>query len=331
MRERSRIVGMVAFVALLGFSWAPLAPAQGSYPSRPVTIIVPLAAGSGPDVAARILAQRLSQRLGKPFIVDNRPGNAQVTAIMAVKSAAADGYTIGLTTSAPMAIRPAMYRKPPYDPTRDFTPIAFYAKSPFVLVVGPSLPVKTVPELIAYIRGNPGKIVFASSSVGGPPHLAGEYMRRHFNLQMRHAPYTNSPQSFIDVSAGHVTMSFADVGTARPLIEGGKLRALAVTSREPLESLPGVPPFEKASGAKDFEVVSWHMIYARSETPKAIVDRLHAELKAIMSEPETLARIKALGLIAQPVPEADAALAYIKADAEKWSGLVKELGLAGTL
>ena len=234
MRAKIAILGLLACLTVLPSA----AFAQGNYPTRPVTIIVPLAAGSGPDVAARILAQRLSQRLGKPFIVDNRPGNAQVSAILAVKTAAPDGYTLGLTTSGPMAIRPAMYRKPPYDPIKDFTPIAFYAKSPFVLVVGPSLPVKTVPDLINYVRKNPGKTVFASSSVGGPPHLAGEYMRKHFNLQMRHVPYTNSPQAFLDVSAGHMTMSFADVGTAKPLIEGGKLRALAVTSKEPLEIAP---------------------------------------------------------------------------------------------
>jgi tripartite-type tricarboxylate transporter receptor subunit TctC len=326
MRTGNRLVMAIACLA----AWSS-AFSQGAYPARPVTIIVPLAAGSGPDVAARILAQRLSERLGKPFIVENRPGNAQVTAIMAVKSAAADGYTLGLTTSAPMAIRPSMYRKPPYDPNRDFAPIALYAKSPFVLVVSPSLPVKTVPELIAYVRSNPRKAVFASSSVGGPPHLAGEYMRKHFNLQMKHAPYSNSPQAFLDVSTGQVMMSFADVGTALPMVQGGKLRALAVTSHEPLESMPTVPPFATASGAKDFEVVSWHLVYARAETPQPIVDRLHAELKAIMAEPETLRKIKALGLIAQPVQEADATRAYVKADAAKWGGLVKELGLAGTL
>jgi tripartite-type tricarboxylate transporter receptor subunit TctC len=326
MPTTTTILGLLATMAFM----SPVM-AQATYPTRPVTIIVPLAAGSGPDVAARILAERLSQRLGKPFIVDNRPGNAQVAAIMAVKSAAADGYTLGLTTSAPMAIRPAMYRKAPYDPVKDFTPIALYAKSPFVLVVGPALPVKTVQELIAYVRGNGGKTVFASSSVGGPPHLAGEYMRKHFNLQMRHAPYSNSPQAFLDVSAGHVAMSFADVGTALPLIEGGKLRALAVTSREPLESLPAVPPFAQASGATDFEVVSWHLIYARSDTPKPIVDRLHAELKAIMAEPDTLKKIKALGLIPQAVSEADVTRAYVKAESDKWGAFVKELGLAGTL
>lgn len=326
MLNRVKLIGLLACLTVLS-----AVSAQGTYPTRPVTIIVPLAAGSGPDVAARILAQRLSQRLGKPFIVENRPGNAQVTGVLAVKTAAADGYTLGLSTSGPMAIRPFMYRKAPYDAIKDFVPIAFYAKSPFVLVVSPSLPVKTVPDLISYVRNNPAKTVFASSSVGGPPHLAGEYMRRHFKLQMKHVPYTNSPQAFLDVSAGHVAMSFADVGTALPLIEGGKLRALAVTSREPLESLPNVPSFAAASGAADFEVVSWHLVYARAETPKPIVDRLHTELKAIMAEPETLKKIKALGLITQPVPESAATREYIRADAAKWGGLVKELGLSGTL
>jgi tripartite-type tricarboxylate transporter receptor subunit TctC len=318
---------VLAFVSVQTASAAEARP----WPAKPVTIIVPLAAGSGPDVVARMFAEKLSQRLGQPFVVENRPGNAQVVATVAVQKAAADGYTLGASTSAPFVIRPGFFKKPPYDPVKDFTPIAQYLKSPFVLVVNPKLPVKTVPELIAYIRANPGKITFASSAIGGPPHLAGEYMKRLFNLDMQNVPYTNSPQAFLDVAAGHIPMAFADLGTALPLVQEGRVRALAVTSLTPLASVPNLPTFAQAAGVADFEVVSWHMLYARAEVPKAIIDKLHSEMQVIMEDPAMMKRVAALGLMPQKIPPIAETRAYIDAEIRKWGELVSELGLARTL
>jgi tripartite-type tricarboxylate transporter receptor subunit TctC len=309
----------------------PASAADPAYPTKPVTIVVPLAAGAGPDVVARLYAEKLSQRLGKPFIIENRPGAAQVIAATAVQQAPADGYTLGATTSGTFVIRPAMFKKPPYDPLKDFIPIAHYLISPFVLVVGPQLPVKTLAELIAYIRAHPGKITFASSSIGGSPHLASEYMKKYFKLDMQHVPYKDSPQAFLDVAAGHVTLAFADVGTALPLIKEGRLRALAVTSKTKLATMPTVPTFAEAAGVADFELVSWHVLYARANVPKPIIDKLHAEMEVIMDDPVMMKRIADLGLLPQKVPSIEETRAYILSETKKWGSLVTELGLAKSL
>ncbi len=318
-------------VAALALTVLPASAADPAYPTKPVTIVLPLAAGAGPDVVARLYAEKLSQRLGKPFIIENRPGAAQVIAATAVQQAAADGYTLGATTSGTFVIRPALFKKPPYDPLKDFVPIAHYLKSPFVLVVGPQLPVKTVAELIAYIRTHPGKITFASSSIGGLPHLAGEYMKKYFKLDMQHVPYKDSPQAFLDVAAGHVTLAFADVGTALPLVKEGRLRALAVTSLAKLASMPTVPTFAEAAEVADFELVSWHVLFARSNVPKPIIDKLHAEMQVIMDDPVMMKRIADLGLLPQKVPSIEETRAYIQSETRKWGSLVTELGLAKTL
>ncbi len=324
----SRSAFVLLALASLQTAWSADAKA---WPAKTVTIIVPLAAGSGPDVVARLYAEKLTQRLGRPFIVENRPGSAQMAGAIAVQKAPPDGYTLGASTSSTFAIRPILYKKPPYDPEKDFMPIAQYLKSPFVLVVNPKLPVKTVRELIAYIRANPGKITFASSSTGGPPHLAGEFMKKYFKLDMQHVPYTNSPQAFLDIAAGHVPMAFADLGTVLPLIKEGRVRALAVSSKTPLDSLPNVPTFAEASGEADFEVISWHVLFARVDVPRPIIDKLHSEMQAIMEDPEMMKRLSALGLIPMKIPPIAETQAYINAEIKRWGALVTEVGLAHTL
>ena len=318
-----------AFVLAIAAVHAP-ALAQ-DYPTRSVSVIAALAAGTGVDVTARLYAERLAQRLGQPFVVENRPGGAQLIAIETVLKAPADGYTLGVATSAAMAIRPTMLKNPSYHPLKDFVPVAQYLKSPFVLVVNPALPVRTVRELIAYAKERPGQLSFASSSIGGAPHLSGEYLKQRFGLQMAHVPYKNSPQAFSDVAAGHVPMSFADAGTSLPLIKSGKLRALAVTSTFRLPTLPDIPTFAEASGVADFESVSWHVLYARITVPKPIVDKLHAEMKSIMADPEMTKRVASLGLLPHPVPSIEETQRYIKSEIDKWGDLVRSLGLAGKI
>jgi len=194
---------------------------QPDYPARPISLVVALAAGTGMDVVARLYAEKLSRVLGRPVIVENKPGSAGLVAVESVLSAPADGYTLGAATSAIMAIRPSLFKKPPYDPTRDFVPISLYLKSPFILVINPLLPVHSVSDLIAYVKAHPGQVSFSSSSVGGAPHLAAEYMKQRFGLDMSHVPYKNSPQSITDVAAGHVSLAFAEAGASLPLIKDG--------------------------------------------------------------------------------------------------------------
>ena len=205
-------------------------PAQAQYPNRPVTIIVPLAAGSGMDVLVRLYADKLSQSLGKPVVVENRPGASLMLAANAVAQAPPDGHTLLVSTSSAMAINLTLFKQVTYDPDRDFIPISLYVKSPFILVVNPDVPAKTVPELIKYIKENQGKLSYSSPGAGVAQHLSMEYMKNQFGLEITHVPYRSTPQSIQDIAAGHIALGWAEAGASIPLIKDGKLRALAVSS-----------------------------------------------------------------------------------------------------
>jgi tripartite-type tricarboxylate transporter receptor subunit TctC len=203
-------------------------------------------------------------------------------------------------------------------------------KSPFILVVNPALPVQSVPDLVKYAKESPTPLTYSSPGAGVAQHLSIEFMKQKFGLQMTHVPYRNTPQSISDITAGHVHLGFAEAGASIPLIKDGKLRALAVSSTTPLPLLPEVPPFSVASGAADFEAVSWHILFAPAKTPKDIVDKLHEEMKRIMSAPEMKDKMANLGLIPHDTPSVDGIRSYIKSEQEKWGALVRKLGLEGS-
>jgi tripartite-type tricarboxylate transporter receptor subunit TctC len=319
---------------LLPFALAALALTASaradSYPSKSITIMPLLAAGTGLDITVRFYADQLSQRFGKPVVVENKPGSAGLVGIAALKAAPADGYTLIIATSAVMAIRPTLLKSPPYDAQKDFIPIALYVKSPFILVVDPKLPIHSVPELIQYVKERPGQLSYSSSGVGGAPHLSAEYMKQRFAIDLSHVPYRNSPQSIADVAAGHVAMAFAEAGASLPLIHDRKLRALAVTSSTRLPTVPDLPPFGEAVGAPDFETVSWHVLLAPAGTPPEVVAKLHAEMKRIMEAPDMRKRVADVGLIPLDIAPLESPIAYIKAEGEKWGTLVCQLGLEGS-
>jgi len=307
------------------------APAYAeTYPTRPITIIVSLAAGTGMDTLVRLYGEKLSQALGQPVVIDNRPGGAGVVAGEAIAKGPPDGYTLAVATSAVMAIRPTLFKTRPFEPLTDFVPISHYVKSPFVFVVAPSLPVNSVSEFIKYAKERPGQLSYSSSGIGGAPHLTAELLKQKFGFDMAHVPYRNSPQSIADVAAGHVAASVAEAGASLPLIKDGKLRALAVTSATRFPTLPEVPPLAEAVGMPDLEAVSWHVIFARHDTPREIVNRLHGEMARIMAAPEMQQRIMAIGLIPHQSPSVEGIQAYIKAETEKWGALVRQLGLEGS-
>jgi tripartite-type tricarboxylate transporter receptor subunit TctC len=323
---RRLTLAVLALAAALPFS---AANAQ-SYPSKPVTILVPIAAGTGMDALVRLYGEQLAQALGKPVVVENRPGAALMLATAAIAAAPPDGHTLGISTVAPMAVSPVLYKKVNYDPEKGFAPIYLYVKSPFVLVVNPSLPIKTVPELIAYAKAQATPMNYSTPGVGVLQHLSMEFMAQRFGLKMTHVPYRNSPQSIADIAAGHVQLGFAEAGASLPLIRDGRLRALAVSSLTPLPTLPEVPPFGQAAGAPDFEAVSWHILFAPAATPKEIVERLHGEMRKIMSTPDMKQRAANIGLLPIDSPPLDGLRAYIKAEQDKWGKIVRDLGLAGT-
>jgi tripartite-type tricarboxylate transporter receptor subunit TctC len=316
-------------IALAGL--IPLANAGAdTYPTKQITILPLLAAGTGLDIIVRVYAEHLSQTFGKPVMVDNRPGSAGLAGVAALKQSTPDGYTLMTATSAVMAIRPTLLKSAPYDPLNDFVPISLYVKSPFILVVNPALPIHSVPELIKYVKERPGQLSYSSSGVGGAPHLSGEYMKQRFGLDLAHVPYRNSPQSIADVAAGHVAMAFVEAGASMALINEGKLRALAVSSAARLPALPDVPPFSEAAEAPDFEAVSWHVLLAPAGTPQEVYERLHAEMKRIMTAPPVRQKIIAMGLIPFDTPSIEGMRAYIKSEGEKWGTLVRNLGLEGS-
>jgi tripartite-type tricarboxylate transporter receptor subunit TctC len=326
----SRVLGCaVVLLALLAPASIRTGQAQ-TYPSRNVTIVVPLAAGTGMDALVRLYADQLAGRLGKPVVVENKPGAALMLAASVVATAPPDGHTLLVSTSTVMAINPVLYKKVNYDPQKDFAPISFYVKSPFILVVNPELPVKSVPELIKYAKESTAPVTFASTGIGTGLHLAGEYMKQRFGLNMTHVPYRNTGQSLADIVAGHVKMSFAEAGATLPLIRDGKLRVLAVSAASRVPTLPDVPTFAEAAGVPDFEVVSWHMLFAPAATPGAIVTRLNADMNAIMANPDMQKKITNIGLLPVGTPSIAEIQKFIASERDKWGTLIRKLGLEGS-
>jgi len=326
-----RLFGRLLPAALALLAFAPWTAARAqTYPSRPVTLIVPLAAGTGMDSLARLYGEQLTQALGKPVVIENKPGAALMLGTAAIAAAAPDGHTIGISTATPIAAYQVLYKKINYDPTKDFAPIYFYVKSPFVLVVDPKLPINTVPELIKYAKESATPLNYSTAGLGSSQHLSMEFTAQRFALKMTHVPYRNSPQAIADIAAGHVNLGFAEAGASLPLIRDGKLRALAVSSLMRLPTLPEVLPFAEAAGAPDFEAVSWHILFAPAATPKEIIDRLHQEMRRIMSAPDMKKRAADIGLLPLDSPSVDGIQQYIKSEQEKWGSLVKKLGLEGS-
>ncbi len=306
------------------------AQGAGDYPNRPITIVVSLAAGSGMDVLVRLYADKLSQSLGKPVVVENKPGAATMLAAAQVASAPADGYTLVVLTSAAMAINPTLYKQINYNPQQDFVPISLYVKSPFILVTTPSLPAKTVPEFIKLAKESNPPLNYASVGAGALQHLSMEFAKKRFGFEATHVPYRATGQSVSDLAAGHVAVGFVEAGASIPLIKDGKLRALAVSASQRLPLLPDAPPFSEASGAPDYEAVSWHILVAPSKTPQPIVEKLHNEMKRIMADKDMKERVANIGLIPFDTPSVADMRAYIASEHEKWGSLVKSLGLEGS-
>ncbi len=319
--------------AVLCIIWLGLlvgTPARAEdYPSRTITIVVSLAAGSGMDAIARLYAEKLSVAFGKPVIVENKPGVATTLAANQVAKASADGYTLAVLTSIALAINPTLFQHLNYDPN-DFTPISLYVKSPFIMVIDPSLPAKTLSEFVEFAKKATPPLNYASIGTGSVQHMSMEFAKQRLGFDATHVPYRSTPESVTDLMGGHVAASFLEAGLSMPLIKEGKLRALAVSSAQRLPLLPDVPPFAEAAGAADYEGVSWHMLLVPSKTPRPIIDRLHAEMARIMQTPEMRSAIVALGLIPIDSPSVDDMRGYIQSERLKWGVVVKQLGLEGS-
>lgn len=301
------------------------------YPSKSITIVVPLAAGSGVDLVARVYGERLSSRIGRPVVVENRPGAATMIGASYVATSPADGHTLLAATSSAMAINPILYKKIAYDPNKDFIPINFYLKSPFVLCVHPDMPVANFSSLIKHAKSRAKPLTFGSPGAGTPQHLSVEFIKAKLAVNMTHVPYRSNPQYISDVVAGHLDLAFIESASARDLIAQGKLRGLASSTASRLAILPDIPTLAEASGDANIETVSWHMLFAPAATPKKIIEKLHEETKAITMTPEFRQFLLVRGQVPVDTPSVEGIQAYIKAEQEKWGSLVRRLGLAGSL
>ena len=317
---------LAAFLALAFAPWQP-ALAQ-DYPNRPVTILIPLAAGGAMDIIARSMAPKLTERLGKSVLVEERVGAGTVLAANDVAHGAADGYTLLDAPSGTMTTNVTLYKKLSYDPVADFIPIALYCQVPFVLVTNPDQPFKSMAELIAYGKANPGKLSFGSTGTGAVPHLAGEMLKSMAGIDMVHVPYKGGPPALNDIMGNQIQLFFADTAITPPLIAAGKIRALGVTSKMPVGVLPGVPA--TADTVPGFEAVSWHLIVAPSGTPRPIVDKLHDAFKTAVKSPDIWQQMITMGLIPVDTPSVDALQSFVKAEIGHWGDLVRKVGIAGT-
>ncbi|HEY4137833.1 MAG TPA: tripartite tricarboxylate transporter substrate binding protein, partial [Casimicrobiaceae bacterium] len=282
---------MLAAAVAFGVVVAPFATGQSTYPTKPVRLVVPFPAAGTTDIIARATAQKLSEAWGQQVIVDNRPGAAGNIGSELVAKSAPDGYTLLMGTVGTHAINPSLYAKMPYDHVKDFAPVILVAGVPNVLVVNPELPVKSVPELIAYAKANPGKLNFASSGSGTSIHLSGELFKAMTGVQMTHVPYKGSAPALTDLVGGQVQLMFDNLPSSLAFIKAGKLRAIAVTSKARAAALPDVPTV--AESIPGFEASSWFGILAPAGTPPDIIARINGEVTRWLATPEAKDKLTA--------------------------------------
>jgi len=310
------------FAAGLALVQIPSARAD-DYPSRAVTMIVPWAPAGAVDTVARIVAPKLSERLGKSVVVENRAGGGSTLGTAISAKAVPDGYTLGMPGSGSMAVGPAMYKSLPYDPTKDFAPMALIGRVPFVLVVNAAIPVKTIPELISHAKTN--KMFYGSGGPGSPHHIYAEMFKGMTGIEMTHVPYKGSADAIKDVVAGHVQIMFSDSVPSLPLIASGAIRALGVTTLARWPVSPDIPTLNEA-GVPGFDAAGWFMVSGPAGTPQPIVERISKALEAALATADVQQKLDIAGCEAKSAPLAEFA-AIIKADVALWAKVVKEAGI----
>ncbi|MFL5041491.1 MAG: Bug family tripartite tricarboxylate transporter substrate binding protein [Xanthobacteraceae bacterium] len=325
MQPMRIVTAVVVGLVLAGASGA----AAQDYPVRPVTIVVPYTPGGSTEIMSRLVGQKLEEKLGKPVLIEMKPGAGTVIGASAVAKSVPDGYTLLMATPTPMAINVAIYKNLPYDPRTDLVPLAMVAQAPFILLVNPSLPVTSVPELIGFAKSNPGQLSYGSGGVGAPHHLYAELLKSMTGIQMTHVPYKGSLPALNDVVAGHIQLMFCDIPPAAGMIQAGKVRAIGVSTKARLAAFPQVPTVDE-SGVPGFDVAGWFMLTAPAETPRPIVDKLHATLKSILDAPEMKEQIARLSLVPMATPPVEDMRGFVKSEVVRWGKVVQAAGIAGT-
>jgi len=318
-------VGIWALAVLAALALS--AQAQ-QYPSRPVNIVVPFAAGGGSDLLARLVAQKLEERLGKAFIIENKPGAGTVIAAMQVVRAAPDGYTLMQGTSSTMAINVTMNKKLPYEPLKDLVPVALLSSSPFFLVVRAESPLKTVADVIAAAKANPKGLNYGSGGPGSMHHLSTELLQSLAGIEMTHVPYKATPPAMNDLLAGHIQVLFGDTTSVLPMIQQGTVRGIAVTTAKRSPAAPDIPAV--AETVPGYESASWQMLVAPGATPPEVIALVNREVHTIFSNPAVIAELERRGIGPALTGTPDEVRDFVKKEIVRWSDVVRRAGLEGS-
>ncbi len=302
-----------------------LAQSEANWPNRPVRLVVPFPAGASTDIITRQIAQKFSARFGQQFVVENRAGASGNLGVDAVAKAEPDGYTIGLITASTHGVSPAMGNKLPYDPINDFKPISMIGGAPYVLVMYPGLPIKTIPDLIKEAKAKPGKLTYGSAGLASLAHLAAALFSTQSGIEMTHVPYKTSAQSVVDLITGRLDMQFATVGPTLESIRDGKLRAIATTGTTRVSSLPDVPTMIE-QGVRDYDVSLWFAYVAPAKTPDMITGKLNAAMTEILKEPDILESLQKQSFDPEPGPAANVTT-RIREEIERWRSLIAKTGI----
>lgn len=319
--SRRTLVTTVAFVLALG---ASSAFAQAAWPAKPIRLVIPFPAGGSTDIVGRLIAEKLSQSLGQPVVVDNRGGAGGTTGSDVAAKAAPDGYTLLMGTSSTHAIAPALYPKLPYDVARDFAPITLLGTATILMVVHPSVPAKSVTEFVALAKSKPGQLMFGSTGNGSVSHLTAEHFKTASGIDMQHVPYKGDTPMTLDLVAGRLHVAFGTAVAFLPQVQAGKLNALAVTDAKPSPVAPQLPTVA-ASGLAGFEALQWFGLLAPAGTPKDILTRLHSEVAKALQLPEVQERLQGLGMqIVGGSP--DQFGSFMRSESVKWGRIVRDSG-----
>jgi tripartite-type tricarboxylate transporter receptor subunit TctC len=326
MKRSSRwaVVGLVVLGLSAGRAWAQ------DYPAQSVTIVAPSAPGGMYSILARLIAAKLERLYGKSFIVENRPGASSVTGSVFVARAAPDGYTLMTAASTTMATNVSLHKTLPYNPLTDFIPIALIARSPEVLLVNAALPVRSIDDLVKLARATPGGLSFGSAGPGTGQHLNGELFKMMLGIPMQHIPYKGMQPALNDLAGGHIAMMTSPIPLALPLVHSGKVRMLGVTTKERVGAIPDVPPLAEI-GVPGYDAASWWMLVAPAKVPRAIVDKLHADLRVVLREPDVREEfIQRQGLIPVDSGPPEELLRFVESEIARLGAIVRKAGLAGT-
>lgn len=322
---KNRATVSVTLWAMGALFCAGAAAQQQPYPNKPIRLIVPYPPGGPTDLIGRAVNERLATRLGQPVIVDNRGGAASIIGAEITARAPADGYTMLVASVTTLAVNPALNSKLPYHPERDFAPVSMLGSTPYLLAIHPAVPAKSVAQLVAHAKANPGKLSFGSAGIGSGNHLAGEMFKHMAAIDIVHVPYKGSGPAMLDMMGGQIAFMFSSVSVLKPHVDAGRLRALGISTAKRSVTVPDIPTLDE-SGVKGYQTKSWNSLVVPRRTPAAIVQRLNTEINAVLKTPQLADQLKQQGI--EPEPGTPGELAkYIREEMARFKNLIDAIGL----